>query len=472
MKISVIMCAMNSMPYIMTSIESFKRQKYKNKELILVYSKSTDNTYEYLKSFNHNNIKIFNFNGSIYNALNFGIKKAKGEIIGVLHSDDIFFNEFTLNNIATIYKKNNYDLIYGNILYSEKNNLLNIKRNWSKINLIKKFDLPPHTSLFVKKNVYNKYKYNSNYYISSDTDFLLKVFNKKLKKFYLNKYVTIMRTGGISTNIYFLYKKTIEDIKIFKKYNLSIFDYFLKVFSKLKQFYIYKKINLTKYHKILNDCSRVKFAKPEEINELKGKIISALNLAFISYDYKFKLRTHKHLFWPDGVFSSYIVNKKKKPGRIYFMNILKILNKNKKKYKKIYVLGNLPKISNNWLKKNLNHPFEHKNFPFVNINNIKSTTNQIKLMSNSLIILTLPTPKQEIVGNVLLNKYPKNNIICIGGSINILSGLEKQAPYLFYFLSLEWLWRLKFDTNRRFKRLFESTYLFFKLLITRKNNIF
>ena len=66
MKISIIMCAMNSMPYIMTSIESFKRQKYKNKELILVHSKSIDNTYEYLKSINHNNIKIFftifNFN--------------------------------------------------------------------------------------------------------------------------------------------------------------------------------------------------------------------------------------------------------------------------------------------------------------------------------------------------------------------------------------------------------------------------
>ena len=75
MKISIIMCAMNSMPYIMTSSRSFKRQKYKNKELILVHSKSIDNTYEYLKSINHNNIKIFNFDGSIYKALNFGIKK-------------------------------------------------------------------------------------------------------------------------------------------------------------------------------------------------------------------------------------------------------------------------------------------------------------------------------------------------------------------------------------------------------------
>ena len=78
---------------------------------------------------------------------------------------------------------------------------------------------------------------------------------------------------------------------------------------------------LTKYHKILNDCSRVKFAKPEEINELKGKIISALNLAFISYDYKFKLRTHKHLFWPDGVFSSYIFKMIQNFNKIFYSKV-------------------------------------------------------------------------------------------------------------------------------------------------------
>ena len=153
-----------------------------------------------------------------------------------------------------------------------------------------------------------------------------------------------MRTGGISTNFSFLLKKTIEDIKIFKKYNLSTLDYSKKVLSKLKQFFINKKINLTKYHTTLNDCSKIKFAEEKEINKFKGKIISALNLAFISYDYKYKLRTHKYLFWPDGVFSSYMLNKKKNPGRIYFSNILKILNRSKKKYKKVYVLGNLPKI--------------------------------------------------------------------------------------------------------------------------------
>ena len=81
MKISVIMCAMNSMPYIMSSVESFKRQKYKNKELIIVYSKSNDNTYEFLKSINHKNIRAIKFNGSIYSALNFGIKNVNITVI-------------------------------------------------------------------------------------------------------------------------------------------------------------------------------------------------------------------------------------------------------------------------------------------------------------------------------------------------------------------------------------------------------
>ena len=51
MKISVIMCVMNSMPYVMASVQSFIDQKYNNKELIIVYSKSTDNTFQYLKSY-------------------------------------------------------------------------------------------------------------------------------------------------------------------------------------------------------------------------------------------------------------------------------------------------------------------------------------------------------------------------------------------------------------------------------------
>ena len=63
-----------------------------------------------------------------------------------------------------------------------------------------------------------------------------------------------------------------------------------------------KIIFFNNYHKELNNISKVKFLKSRDINNISGKIISALNLAFISYNYKLNIITHNYLFWPDGIF--------------------------------------------------------------------------------------------------------------------------------------------------------------------------
>ena len=83
--------------------------------------------------------------------MNFGIRKSRGDIIGILHSDDIF-SKNVLSNIATSFKKENADLVYGNIIYS-KNDLTIYKRSWSNISLLNNYDLPPHTGVFIKKNI-------------------------------------------------------------------------------------------------------------------------------------------------------------------------------------------------------------------------------------------------------------------------------------------------------------------------------
>ncbi len=86
--------------------------------------------------------------------------------------------------------------------------------------------------------------------------------------------------------------------------------------------------------------------------------------------------------------------------------------------------------------------------------------------------MTLPTPKQELLGNFILKKFNKNIILCIGGSINILSGQERASPDILNLFNLEWLWRLRFDTKRRFNRLIESIFIFFKIIFFNKNSIF
>ena len=69
------------------------------------------------------------------------------------------------------------------------------------------------------------------------------------------------------------------------------------------------------------------------------------------------------------------------------------------------------------------------------------------------------------------NKNKDITIICLGGSIYILSGYEKKTPEILNLLNLEWLWRLKFDTKRRILRLIETSYLFTKMLIFKQNKI-
>ena len=102
----------------------------------------------------------------------------------------------------------------------------------------KKFLVPPHTSMFFRRKILIKSKYNQNYKISSDFDFLIRIMhNKKLNGKYINKYICKMRYGGKSTKIKFLLTKIIEDHMILKKYNkFPIYIILLKYFIKFKQF--------------------------------------------------------------------------------------------------------------------------------------------------------------------------------------------------------------------------------------------
>ena len=158
-KISIITVVKNGMPFLRSSIKSFELQNYNNKELIIIYAKSNDGTEEYLKSLNHSNIFIKeDLNSKTkFGSINIGLKISSGEIVGLLHSDDVFYSENTLSEI--VYKfDNDADLIYGNVLFSKVNDLSSINRIWKSKIFIKKnlrFGwMPPHTSIFlVKKKV-------------------------------------------------------------------------------------------------------------------------------------------------------------------------------------------------------------------------------------------------------------------------------------------------------------------------------
>jgi glycosyltransferase len=248
MKISVITVVKNGIPFLKDAVKSFELQKYRNKELIIVYSKSNDGTENYIKSLSKRNYKIIKDNSNNrYKAINKGIKTSNGKIIGLLHADDIFFNSQTLFDIFAHIEK--YDIVYGGVYFAERNNLKKIKRIWEPTNLKKNSILfgwaPPHVSTFMKKTVFNKIGYYSEkYMISGDYDFLLRIIrSNKFKIRSTKKFHNIMRLGGDSTNISKIFLKLKEDYLIIKKHNLNVFTLALKILSKITQINKNKIIN-------------------------------------------------------------------------------------------------------------------------------------------------------------------------------------------------------------------------------------
>ena len=105
------------------------------------------------------------------------------------------------------------------------------------LNLVSALKIASPT-LFIKRKVAISNPYNINYNIAADTDFNLRISKKKLNYIYLNEYIVLMKTGGLSTNPKFFFIKMIEDIIILKKYFKDFFIciYLYKVLIKLRTF--------------------------------------------------------------------------------------------------------------------------------------------------------------------------------------------------------------------------------------------
>lgn len=470
MKVSIITVCLNSKKTILYTLSSVISQNYKNIEHVIVDGGSTDGTIEILKNYKNKSKKIIYTNGkSLYESLNIGIKESNGNLVTILHSDDIYNNDNIISQVVKKVKNTNCKIFFGDVVYFSNRNFNKIKRYYpaQKLNrnVFNYGNMPPHTGSFYKRDVFDKYGlYNKNFKIAGDFEHLFRlIFIKNLKFKTLNFITTRMKTGGLSgknLNSFFIINS--EILKTFQIYNIkkSLFKIIFRVPPKIFQYIFLNQDKLNKNFKfkinklykseIYNKINLIQNIK--KLNFKNNFILSALNLAFVGSLSRDQIKLNKDLIsWPDGIFSKiYKKEVKKIPGRIIMKNI-----QLDKKINRILVLGNLSKKGKKYLKSRFNLKIIHKPLPFGTADEISGNIN-FKIRKNDLIFLTLPTPKQEQVAEHLRvnNKYFK--IICIGGSIGIVAGDEKEVPKsLLYF---EFLWRLRYETFRRIKRLLITFY--------------
>ena len=249
MKVSIITATYNSSKTLKSCIDSVLTQDYGSIEYIIIDGQSTDSTMDIVNNFtaSYSNIKVVSENDEgIYDALNKGLSIVTGDIIGFLHSDDLFSSVTIISELVSKINSNNFDGIYGDLQYVNKENTNKIVRLWKscefKLDLLRKGWMPAHPTLFLKKHVYQKYgDFNTSYEISADYDFMLRILKDKALKFgYLPKVITKMRVGGVSNRSFRnILIKIKEDYRAVCSNNIGgWFSIFLKNTSKIRQFVI------------------------------------------------------------------------------------------------------------------------------------------------------------------------------------------------------------------------------------------
>lgn len=245
MKFSIITATYNSQRSIFQCLNSILNQTYANFEIVLVDGGSTDDTLRIIQEFYDPRIKVVSEpDYGLYDALNKGITRATGDIIGFLHSDDFFANPRVLENLIAAFHDEKVHGVYSNLKYVSQENPEKVLRNWKSKDFqyknLKYGWMPPHPTLFLRKEVYQTIgSFNTSLKIAADYDFILRLFTSRTFNIkYLNIYITHMRMGGASNgSLHSIFKKSSEDHQVISQFELwGIFTLIFKNLRKLPQF--------------------------------------------------------------------------------------------------------------------------------------------------------------------------------------------------------------------------------------------
>lgn len=202
-KISLITVCRNAAGTIQRCIDSVSGQHYKHVEHIIIDGNSVDGTLELiLKHKSDNYFFTSERDAGIYDAINKGIMRATGEVIGLLNADDYFADADVLGDIAGVFSSAGPDLLYADLDYVNGKGA--ISRRWRSGNYLpEKFNrgwMPPHPTFYARKKLFYDFGlYDAAYGSAADYELMLRfMYLKKAKVSYLNRVIVKMETGGIS----------------------------------------------------------------------------------------------------------------------------------------------------------------------------------------------------------------------------------------------------------------------------------
>lgn len=235
MKFSIITVCYQSEKTIERTIKSVLAQTYKDYEYIIVDGCSKDRTLDIVKKYEplfEGRMKWKSEpDKGIYDAMNKGIERSSGEMIGIVNSDD-WLEPDTLEVVNEFSKNVEEDSVYtGDIRYYYVNGDVQvISYNYSKLKHCSKFYLigVNHPATFVPKSLYEKYgTFDTNLKIMADGDFITRLYYNDVSFVFIPQVLSNQTDGGASQTYL---NRTLQDYKYVLDKNVA---------NKYKWWYLY-----------------------------------------------------------------------------------------------------------------------------------------------------------------------------------------------------------------------------------------
>lgn len=244
MNISIVTAVYNRSSTIADTLDSVQSQTAPNVEHVIQDGGSRDGTLEIIQASAGPGVRVESApDNGIYHAINRGITRADGDIIGLLHSDDLFAAPDVLEAVRHAFDQD-VDGVYGDLDYVAASDPGRIIRRWRSGSYapdkLKRGWMPPHPTLFLRREVFDAWGlYDESFRISADYDAMLRWLLKgDVRLAYIPQVLVKMRVGGASNrSIAQIIRKSKEDYQAIRRNGAGgLGTLALKNLTKLHQF--------------------------------------------------------------------------------------------------------------------------------------------------------------------------------------------------------------------------------------------
>lgn len=280
MKLSVITINYNNASGLEKTIKSIVSQSFADFEYIVVDGASTDSSVDIIKQYADKiNYWVSEPDKGIYNAMNKGIKQAKGEYLIFINSGDILYRNTILEEVFS--KPTHADWIYGDLelVYPNGDKVIQHMPETVSVEHILA-DTISHPSSFIRKSLFEKYGlYREDLKIISDWAFFYKLilFGRVSTK-HIPLVISSFAMDGISSNPENDIVRRDEAEKVYKDTLSAETHEILYNYYKYRNFYnksIF--VLLRRIYKICNQAVRPSFWKQLIYRRRMNSIIRLTN---------------------------------------------------------------------------------------------------------------------------------------------------------------------------------------------------